>query len=80
MAKKFDEKYSKEVYGKILEYQKKGLSIRNIAKITGASRSYIHRLSIKIALSSGSMQKASERRKKRDGNRYRQAIQSPGRP
>ncbi|NHN92856.1 helix-turn-helix domain-containing protein [Acetobacter sicerae] len=63
MAKKFDEKYSKEVYDKISEFQKKGLSIRNIAKITGASRSYIHRLSTKIALSSGSMKQASERRK-----------------
>ncbi|WP_291366170.1 hypothetical protein [Acetobacter sp. UBA5411] len=63
MAKKFDEDYSKEVYNKISELQKKGLSIRNIAKITGASRSYIHRLSIKIALSSGAMKQASERRK-----------------
>ncbi|NHN88873.1 helix-turn-helix domain-containing protein [Acetobacter conturbans] len=63
MAKKFNELYALEIKQKLANYQKKGLSIRDIAKITGASRSYIHRLSMQLATSSGSMRQATERRK-----------------
>ncbi|MBV1838654.1 helix-turn-helix domain-containing protein [Acetobacter estunensis] len=63
MAKKFDEQERLRCMDALRVCQKKRMSIREMARHIGVSRSYIHRLTVQMGVSCGAMHSATERRK-----------------
>lgn len=63
MAKKFDEAERERCIRALPFCHEKRMSIRAIAKYLGVSRSYIHRLTVQMGISSGAMTDATERRR-----------------
>lgn len=62
MAKKFEDAERVRCISALPSCHEKRMSIRAIAKHLGVSRSYIHRLSVHMGISSGAMKNATMRR------------------
>ncbi|NHN84486.1 hypothetical protein GOB93_07485 [Acetobacter musti] len=64
MAKKFEDAERARCIRALPSCHERRMSIRAIARELGVSRSYIHRLSVQMGISSGAMNNATQRRKK----------------